>query len=98
MENCAKHLYICASSAAHQRATRTRGSSRSFCMKRAKRLLVIGSDSHYGSGVAEGIYRYCRENGNWEYHLERDSSAESAQRSRFAIREWKADGSGGCSQ
>src|SRR6185437_10542276 len=65
-------------------------------MKRTKRLLMIGAESHYGTGVVRGIHEYCRNHGNWEYCLELNNSTESALRAQAAIRQWKADGIVAC--
>ena len=47
-------------------------------MMHAKRLLVIGTESHFGAGVVKGIHHYCRAHGEWEYHMEADNSPDHA--------------------
>src|SRR5689334_7521636 len=65
-----------------------RGIEERQTMRRNKRVLVIGSDSHYGQAILVGIHNYCRVHHPWELHLERDSTAESLKRARTAIRDW----------
>ena len=61
-------------------------------MRSIRRLLVIASESQFGERVIAGIHAYCSQHGNWEYHLEPDQSKTMANRARFAVRQWKANG------
>jgi LacI family transcriptional regulator len=61
-------------------------------MQRAKRLVVIGVGTHYGIQVLQGVDRYCREHGRWEYHLEANTTMETMTRAWSAIQRWKPDG------
>src|SRR5215217_3721709 len=61
-------------------------------MKSIRRLIVITPQTFYGREVLQGIHAYCRLHGSWEYHVEEDRGTELVERTRIAIRHWKADG------
>jgi LacI family transcriptional regulator len=61
-------------------------------MHRMRRLVIIGAESHWIRQLVKGILTYCRVHGSWEFHIEADSRPRAVQRTREAIRQWKADG------
>ena len=61
-------------------------------MRKSRRVLVIGSDTHYGRQVIRGIYSFCRVHRPWELQLGHNNSPESLQRAKAAIEEWGKDG------
>ena len=61
-------------------------------MQHVRRLVVIGTETHYGRQILKGVHDYCRLHGSWEYQLVGHSTPEALLDAREIIRHWKPDG------